>query len=267
MIGGSSIDTLPQPTTFLFQARLWRLVLIPIGTEFVTMFMSADSGDDYLFLSSSMNFKWKEPWGMFAARWYLWMLSGLAIYTFKTYHCPPGLKWLGCWNMLLIYGAVVTGYKQDHAVGQGYSMGIMEILHLVFGLVFLVTCWVETCTVWFPNTIFTVCFGILVFGYIALYTVTEFVVPIETGIPYIEDHHELVAQHLIVIVAYVTQCITAPDMHTPEWKPRSWACFCCCTGLGSSKRDVSEVEPQAAPDRIRDEGMLPPECTTEKVEV
>lgn len=256
--------TLPQPTCFLFQARLWRLVLIPIGTEFVTMFMSADAGDDYLFLSSSMNFKWHEPWGMFAARWYLWILSGAAICTFKTYHCPKGLKWLGVWNMVLIYGAVGTGYKQDHAVGQGYSMGILEILHLIFGLIFLVTCWVETCTVWFPNTIFTVCFGIIVFGYIAVYAVTEFVVPIQTGIPYIMDHPELVLQHCIVIVAYVTQCIVAPTMHTPEWRPRSWQCLCCCLHLPSHNRDAKEEDLEVAP---HPEDDILPECATEKVEV
>jgi hypothetical protein len=198
------------------------------------MFMSAAEGNEYLFLSSSMNFDYFEPWGMFAARWYLWILSGASICSFKVYHLPKGLTWLGWWNLFLIYGALFTGYKQDHTPENQYALGVLEVMHLVFGAIFLITCWVETCTVWFPNTIFTWVFGGIVFTYLLLYGLTAFVVPLQTGIPFIWDHPEMVAQHAIVIVAFVTQCVMAPVMKTKQWEPRTWCFSCLCPQLGST---------------------------------
>jgi len=195
--------------------------------------MSAVEGNSFLFLSSGMNFDHFEPWATFVARWYLWILSGASICSFKVDYLPDGLKWLGWWNLFLIYGALFSGYKQDHEVKEN-NLGVLEILHLVFGAFFLITCWVETCTIWYPNTIFTWAFGGVVIAYLLLYGLTAFVVPLQTNIPFIMNHPEMVAQHAIVIVAFVTQCVMAPVIYTPEWAPRTWCFSCICPHIGNA---------------------------------
>jgi len=213
------------------------------------MFMSAVEGNECLFLSSSMNFDHFEPWATFMARWYLWILSGASICSFKINHLPDGLKWLGWWNLFLIYGVLFTGCKQDHEEGEKYGLGVLEVLHLVFGAIFLITCWVETCTVWYPNTVFTWIFGSMIFTYLLLYALTAFVVPLQTGIPFIWDHPEMVAQHAIVIVAFVTQCIMAPVVGSPEWQYPTWCFTCLCPQLGSATKSCIEEHQGMLPQR------------------
>jgi len=116
----------------ILQSSVLPLSVIPLGTLCATMFMSAAGGNHYLFLSSCMNFDHFEPWGKFAVRWCLWIIAGAAICTFKIFHCPKGLKWLGWWNLVLIYGALFTGYKQDHEPGE-YILGPLVVSHLAVG--------------------------------------------------------------------------------------------------------------------------------------
>jgi len=229
---------------WILQSGVLPLVVIPLGILFITMFMSAAGGNRYLFLSSCMNFDHFEPWGKFAVRWCLWIIAGAAICTFKIFHCPKGLKWLGWWNLVLIYGALFTGYKQDHEPGE-YILGPLVVSHLAVGGTFLLTCWVETCTVWYPNTIFTWMFGASVLAYIIIYGLNAFILPLDTGIPFLWNHPELVGQHVIVIVAFVTQCAAAPAMKSSKWAPRTWCFSCLCPRLGCAGDD----EPRGAEER------------------
>lgn len=215
--------------TCFLEDRTWRLVWIPLGTQIVTLLISAESAlqnDRYLFISDTMNSYQFEPWGIFAARWYLWMLTGASISSFKISHFPNDLKWLGWWNLVLIYGAMLTRYKQNIEEDDGHRLDVVESIHLAIGVIFLITCWVETCTVWYPNTRFTWIFGVSVLTYLFLYALTRIVSLMGTQI--VSDHPASVAQHAIVIVTYVTQCVMAPVMGTSEWAPRIWCFSCLC---------------------------------------
>ncbi|CAK0831189.1 unnamed protein product [Prorocentrum cordatum] len=209
-----------------------RLIVVPMGVILSTGAMtvantvqSLEVRPVCLFFSDVLNDPITEPWAVWALRWLIWILGISSWISFKRAHMPRQVQWVFMQQWACFMVAILAGFRQLDPPMEVYAL--MYKLHQVSALIMFLGLWLETVMLWCPSRILhvvyfvTVPIEVLAFAFSGRFY-------IETGIPYIYGHPEIVLEWLLIFAHFVVVWLRFPAVSAAVGDDGTWRPWVCC---------------------------------------
>lgn len=212
-----------------------RILVLPLGALFAACAMTVlntvhdlEARPVCLFFSDVLNDPKPEPWAVWALRWFLCFTGISSSIEFKRTYLPQQVHWVLLLQWGTFLAAMLTGFRQLDPPQVIYSC--MYKLHQLLAMVMFIELWFETVMLWCPSPLLHAIFIITVPVNVITFAISGWVY-IETGIPYVYGHPEIILEWLIILVHFVVVWIRFPVVSAAladgTWRP--WVC--CFGGL------------------------------------
>lgn len=237
-----------------------RLLVVPLGALFAAGTMTVlntvwdlEAAPVCLFFSDVLNDPKKEPWMAWALRWFLCFWGISSHIEFKRTYLPQQVHWVLLLQWVAFLVAMLTGFRQldpPHAI---YL--VMYKVHQLAAMIMFVEIWLETIMLWCPSRILHAVFLFIVPVNIITFAISGWV-NIETGIPYIYGHPEIVLEWFIILAHFAVVWARFPAVSAAvadgTWRP--WVC--CFAGMCPDLVTQREQVQWGCPPGLLDEEAL-----------
>lgn len=228
------------------EAYTLRLLVVPLGALFTAGAMTVlntvwdlDAAPVCLFFSDVLNDPKPEPWTVWALRWLLCFTGTSSHIAFKFTYLPQQVHWALWLQWVAFIAAMLTGFRQLDPPSVIY--GSMYKVHQVMAMVMFIVIWLETVMLWCPSPLLHATFLIAVPVTIITFAISGRV-NIETGIPYVYGHPEIILEWFIILAHFVVVWIRFPVVSAAvadgTWRP--WVCCfaAMCPDLATQREQV-----------------------------